>query len=313
MKDILGSIPVDALRVFETAARLQSFTRAATQLGMTQAAVSWRIRDLEDRLGHALFIRRARSIALTDQGERLYRPTSEAMALLRRGVSDVLELNNNILSVTALQTLATQWLAARLGQFQISNADLAVRVDTGIALSNLSDDGMDVGLRYGSGQWSGMEARLLFPAVATPMCSPEVYDRLKPKQPSDLKTGPLLGDDNEWAAWFVEAGVDVSQPANSPRMMADSQMMEVAAAMAGQGIVLASPILFARELRNGQLIAPFRETCSIARAYWLCYPTGRRLVPKIARFRDWILQEAHADPVIVQEARRAGVQIGQTA
>lgn len=183
MKDPLGSVPLDALRVFEMAARLLSFTQAAELLGMTQAAVSWRIRDLENRLGHSLFIRRARAIALTDQGERLYRACSEAMTLLRRGVSDVQDLDNDILDITALQTLATQWLGARLGQFQLANADLAVRVDTSIGLSDLSNDGMDVGLRYGAGDWSGMEARLLFPAVATPMCSAETLARLQPRSP----------------------------------------------------------------------------------------------------------------------------------
>lgn len=121
----------------------------------------------------------------------------------------------------------------------------------------------------------------------------------------------LLGDDLEWSQWFADAGVDVSHPANSPRMMADNQLMEVATAMAGQGIALASPILFARELRSGQLVAPFRDICSVARAYWLCYPTGRRLVPKVARFRDWLLQEARTDPVIASEAQRVGVEIGQ--
>lgn len=127
MADILNRIAPDALRVFEAAARLGSFTRAAQELGMTQAAVSWRIRDTEKRLGRDLFTRGTRQVTLTPEGERLSAASTEAMSLLRRALMDMLESDQGVLSITTLQTLATQWLAPRLGGFQLANPDLGAR------------------------------------------------------------------------------------------------------------------------------------------------------------------------------------------
>ncbi len=149
MADLLARIPVDALRVFEAAARLLSFTRAAEALGMTQAAVSWRIRDLEEKLERPLFTRGARQVSLTPEGERLSTAATEAMTLLRRALAEVVEADQGVLAVTTLQTLATQWLATRLGAFQLANPDLAVRVDTSSVLASLGADGLDVALRFG--------------------------------------------------------------------------------------------------------------------------------------------------------------------
>lgn len=311
MADILNRVPPDALRVFEAAARLQGFTRAAEALGMTQAAVSWRIRDLEERLGHALFVRGARQISLTEDGERLSRAATEAMDILRRAVVDVMQQDSSILSVTVLQSVATQFLAPRLGRFQLANPDLAVRIDSASRLSDLSQDGMDVGIRFGKGHWNGMEARYLFPAIATPMCAPHILQRLGIERPEQLKTVPLIGDSRDWQEWFTSAGLDDAPTASHLRMTADTQVLEMAAALSGEGIALVSPILFARELASGQLVAPFHAASTTQGAYWLCYPANRRNTPKIARFRDWILQQAREDPDIGKATRLAGYEIGQ--
>lgn len=311
MSDPLSRIPVDALRVFEAAARLLSFTRAAEALGMSQAAVSWRIRDLEQRLERPLFTRGTRQVALTPEGERLATAATEAMTLLRRAVAEVVEVNQDILAITTLQTLATQWLATRLGAFQLANPDLAVRVDTGSALASLSADGLDVALRFGSGRWAGLESRFLMPAVFTPVCTPDLRDRLNLRKPADLRRVPLVGEADEWRAWFAAAGVSAADAAPPPRLTADNQAMEVAAALGSQGVALGSPILYGREIEQGLLVRPFEATVALAEGYWLCYPSGRRLVPKIARFRDWILDTARADPAVVEGARLAGREVGE--
>ncbi|WP_312146744.1 LysR substrate-binding domain-containing protein [Brevundimonas sp.] len=311
MVDVLSRIPVDALRVFETAARLLSFTRAAEALGMSQAAVSWRIRDLEQRLDRALFVRGVRQVSLTPEGERLATAAIEAMTLLRRAVADVVEADQGVLAITTLQTLATQWLATRLGSFQLDNPDLAVRVDTSPALSMLGADGLDVALRFGSGQWEGLESRFLMPAVFTPLCTPAMRDRLDLKAPADLKRAHLVGEPNEWAAWFAAAEVAPADTAPPPRLTADNQAMEVAAALGDQGVALGSPILYAREIERGLLVRPFSQTVALAEGYWICYPPARRLTPKIARFRDWLLDTARADPAVVAGARLAGREVGE--
>ena len=303
MADPLAGIPLASIRVFEAAARLRSFTRAAEELGMTQAAVSWQIKALEGRLGQSLFRRLPREVQPTEGGERLSRAATEAMSLLRRAVSDLTEADEHILSITTLATLATQWLAPRLGAFQLANPGLAVRLDTNPTLLDLSRENFDVGLRSGHGEWPGLESQLLMPSIFTPLCTPTMAEKLKLAEPADLLDAPRIGLEKEWAAWFAAAGV-VSPTRAAARLTADYQVLEVASALDDQGVALASPILFAREIRNGLLVRPFRETVSFHSGYYLVWPEGRRRSPKIARFRDWLQAQADADPTVV-EARSA--------
>ncbi|WP_313576412.1 LysR substrate-binding domain-containing protein, partial [Brevundimonas sp.] len=129
--------------------------------------------------------------------------------------------------------------------------------------------------------------------------------------PADLKRAHLVGEPEEWAAWFAAAGVAPADAAPPPRLTADNQAMEVAAALGDQGVALGSPILYGREIERGLLVRPFKETVALAEGYWLCYPPGRRLTPKIARFRDWVLDTARTDPAVVEGARLAGREVGE--
>ncbi len=297
MSDPLSSIPLASLRVFEAAARLGSFTRAAEELGMTQAAVSWQIKALEGRLGQSLFRRLPREVVPTESGERLARAATEAMMLLRRAISDLTEADEAVLSITTLATLATQWLAPRLGAFQLANPDLAVRLDTAPNLVDLARENFDVGLRSGSGEWPGLEAVRLMPSVFTPLCSPDMAERLLLKHPGDLLDAPRIGLEKEWAAWFAAAGVTSGAPRVS-RLTADYQALEAAAAMGGQGVALVSPILFAREIAAGLLVRPFQQTVELNTGYWLAWPRDRRQSRKIRRFREWLVAAAADDPAI---------------
>lgn len=299
MPDPLAAIPLASLRVFEAAARLNSFTKAAQELGMTQAAVSWQIKALEGRLNQSLFHRLPREVRPTEAGERLARAATEAMALLRRALLDLTEADRGVLSITTLATLATQWLAPRLGGFQLAHPELAVRLDTAPHVVDLNREGFDVGIRSGTGEWPGVEAVKVMPSVFTPLCSPRCRDRLGLAEPRDLLKAPRIGLEKEWAVWFAAAGVSAEGQAPS-RLRADYQALEVAAALGDQGVALASPILFAREIEAGLLVRPFDLAVELipGYAYWLCWPEGRRRVPKVARFRDWLLAEAAADPAV---------------
>jgi len=310
MDDVLARIPLDAIRVFETTARLNSFTRAAQDLGMTQAAVSWRIRDLEQRLGVPLFLRETRQVSLTSEGQRLASAAREALGLLRRAAHDVMQQDQTVLGITTLQTMATQWLATRLGLFQLANPDLAVKVDVDNALSDFSGPGMDVGLRFGSGQWAGLESRFLIPALFTPLCSPELQAQLNIKSPADLKSAPLVGLPQEWAAWFTHIGLADDRNPPPPRVVSENQAMEVATAIAGQGVALGNPVFYAREIANGQLVRLFDDSVSLGGGYWLSYPKERHSVPKIARFRDWVLEMARTDPANIEACRASGMKVG---
>jgi len=305
MSDPLSGLPLASIRVFEAAARLKSFTRAAEELGMTQAAVSWQIKALETRLGVSLFRRLPREVLPTEQGERLSRAATEAMILLRRAVADLTGEDQAVLSITALATLATQWLAPRLGGFQVANPGLAVRVDTNGQLVDLARENFDVGLRAGDGDWPGLDAIKLMPSVFTPLCSPDFYaanlgDDHGQAEPIDLLHVPRIGIEKEWAAWFLAAGVTTTGARPTARLHADHQALEVAAAIGGQGVALGSPILFAREISAGLLVRPFPQIIELSGGYWLAWPTDRRLSPKIAHFRDWMIAAAAADPAIIE-------------
>jgi LysR family glycine cleavage system transcriptional activator len=289
MPDILASIPLSALRIFEAAARLKSFTRASEELGVTQAAVSWQVKALEQRLDQPLFRRLPREVELTASGERLARAAGEAMALLRTALADLTETGEGVLSVTTLESLAVQWLAPRIGAFQIAHPKIAVRLETSGSLADLQRGGFDVGLRSGSGDWPGLQSHFLFHAGVTPLCTPSVRQELGLARPQDLLSAPLIGLEEEWAQWFEAAGLAAPAPTARGRLIADLQSIEVGSALAGRGVALGSPILFAPELAQGRLVQPFPILSTRSAGHWLTYPKDRRRAPKIMAFREWLL------------------------
>lgn len=307
MADPLSSLPLSAIRVFEAAARLGSFTRAAEELGMSQAAVSWQVKALERRLDQPLFRRLPREVALTPAGERLARAATEAMAGLRTALADISETGEGVLGITTLQTFATLWLAGRLGAFQVSHPGVAVRLDTDGRVVDLLREQADVAIRTGAtGEWSGLETVLLFPAAQTVLATPAAMAELgEAPRPEDLLRARRVGSEAEWAAWFRNAGVALPGAApDAPRLAADTQALEVAAALANGGVAIGSPVMFAGEIAAGRLVQPFEVYIGDAGGYWLAYPRDRRRARKIAAFRDWILAEVAADAAAQKLLRR---------
>ncbi len=300
MSDILGTVPLSAIRVFEAAARLGSFTRAAAELGMTQAAVSWQVKALERRLDKTLFRRLPREVALTTPGERLARASTEAMETLRTALADLSDTGEGVLSITTLQTLASEWLAPRIGQFQLAHPQIAVRLEATHNLVDLARDNIDVGIRMGAGPWPGVECVPLFPSLLTPVCSPALAAQLGLQRPQDLLAAPRIGLDHEWALWFGAAGVEAGAEASAGqlRLAADAQALEVAAALADQGVALASPILFGAHLASGRLVQPFETIVPMGGMYLLAYAAARARTRKIVAFRDWILDCVAQDPAV---------------
>ncbi|WP_374470123.1 LysR substrate-binding domain-containing protein [Phenylobacterium sp.] len=303
MSDPLATIPLSAIRVFEAAARLGSFTRAADELGMTQAAVSWQVKALEQRLDQPLFRRLPREVVLTAAGDRLARAATEAMVALRAAVSDITDSADGVLAITTLQTFAMQWLAPRLGGFQVAHPEIAVRVRTDNRVVDLLREDVDVGIRGGTGDWPGLEAHHLFPTIQTVLAAPAMLARLPPlTAPADLLQAPRIGVGWEWGLWFREAGVTPPEGAldGTPRITGDTQTLEVASALAGQGVALGSPILFADDIASGRLVQPFPISVRMGHGYWLVYPKDRRRTRKIAAFREWLLACVVNDPAIAR-------------
>lgn len=287
--------PLAALRAFEAAARLSSFTRAAEELAMTQAAVSYQIKVLEERVGSPLFIRGPRRVTLTETGETLSKAATEAFRLLADGYDAARTGGRGTLSISTIPTFAANWLALRLGSFQISHPNIAVRVETATRMVDLMQEGFDIGIRTGaSGEWPGLVAHRLFLADFTPMLSPALARTIGGvKEPADLLRLPIIdAGDPWWAIWFELAGVEVKDDlTRRPRSQLGSQAYEGRAAVAGQGVAILTRKLFAAELANGALIQPFDIVADDGHAYWLVYPEQRRNVPKIRAFRDWLLAE----------------------
>ena len=193
------------------------------------------------------------------------------------------------------------WLAPRLGGFQIAHPRIAVRLDASSRVVDLQREPFDLALRAGNGDWPGMEAHFLIPSVQTVLCTPTVLAQSGGlKSPADLLQAPRIGSPEFWVRWFEAAGVDARDDRAPPRLSADAQALEVATALADQGFALGSPIFFAQEIAQGRLIAPFEIDAHYGGGYWLAYPAERRRVRKIIAFRDWILAQAAADPLIAR-------------
>jgi LysR family glycine cleavage system transcriptional activator len=289
--------PLPAIRCFEAAARLQNFTRAANELGMTQAAISYQIKILEDRVGSPLFLRGPRGVTLSEAGRRLEPAISEAFAQLRAAFDDLHETADDILSITALGTFATNWLVPRLGAFQLAHPAIAVRLDASNELTDFSREDVDVGIRSGRGAWRGLRADALFAAAYSPMLSPLLLLKAGPLEtPADLLRLPLIDPtDSWWTDWFVAAGVEAPDLSKRKEIRVENQQLAGRAALAGQGVAILMPAFFPEELADGRLVQPFplvRESAEMH--YWLVYPEARRNSKKIRAFRDWLLGEIGA-------------------
>lgn len=285
--------PLSAVRVFEAVARHLSFTRAAEELGMTQAAVSYQIKLLEERVGAALFIRKPRQIVLSETGSKLAPQVEAAFALMREAFADTRGEVDNLLSISTVPTFASQWLAQNLGLFQIDHPNIAVRLDSSSALVDLLNEDFDIGIRtMADPVKKGLVAHLLVEADFTPLLSPALAESIGGvREPADLLKLPMLDPQDEWwAMWFEVAGVPGFSSEGRPMSMMNWQSLLGSAAMAGRGVTMLTPALFRDEIASGRLIRPFPLLAPAGRGYYLVYPESRRNAPKIKMFRDWMLE-----------------------
>lgn len=289
--------PLAAVRVFEAAARHLNYTAAAAELGMTQAAVSYQVKLLEERLGVALFRREGRGVRLTAAGEQAAPQIARAFDTIDAAFGRLRSETEAMLSVSTTHTFANTWLAWRLGGFQMANPGLGVRLVTGDQVTDFAREEVDVGIRAGVGPWPGLARDMLFPIDFTPMCSPGFLARHGGTiRPEDLLTLPIISPhDPWWPHWLKEAGVEVDEDVIRPGVRLDSQAHEGHAAMAGQGVAMLTPFLWRNDLAERRLVRLSDLTSTRGYGYWLVYPEERRAVPKIRRFREWLLHEIGSD------------------
>ncbi len=295
--------PLSAVRAFEAAARNENFTAAAAELGLTQAAVSYQVKALEERVGAPLFVRERGRVRLSALGLRLLPSLSQAFDAIEAAFATQSAEDEALLTITTTLTFANSWLAWRLGAFQMAHPDLAVRMSTDNAMVDLRSGDADIGIRAGRGDWEGLEQHRLFESEFTPMASPQCVAAEERRlgrrlQPSDVPYLQLISPgDQWWQQWFADNGVPADEAVlRRPGIRLDNQANEGHAAMAGQGFALLTPFLWKGDVASGRLAMPFPDRISTRNwAYWLVYPTERRMVPKVKRFREWLLEEITTD------------------
>ncbi|MFD1746066.1 LysR substrate-binding domain-containing protein [Rhizobium helianthi] len=282
--------PLNALRVFEAVARHGSFTKAGEELGLTQTAVSYQVKLLEDTIDEQLFLRRPRKIALTDAGSRLAPKVSEAFETLREAVADMRNTADGTLTINSSSTFASQWLARHLGSFQVKNPGLAVRLEHSQDLIDFSRSEADLAIRSGRGNWPGLKVHFLMRNHFTPMLSPHLADSIGGvHSPLDLlKLRIIDAGDPWWMIWFNAAGHPDVSLQDQPRNRLGAQAIEAAAAIAGHGVAILRPEFYAEDVALGRLIQPFDLTCEDGSHYWLVYPEARRNSAKIRAFREFL-------------------------
>jgi LysR family glycine cleavage system transcriptional activator len=260
-------------------------TRAAAELGVTPAAVSLRIRNLEAELGTPLFVRAGPRINATHAANLLAARLTEALNDIERAVQACRGGRMRI-KITAVPTLAARWLAGALAEFQRINSDADVVVDSTDLVRPLAS--FDLSLRHGRGKWGGLTAEEIFSGEATAMVAPEVAAKIQ--RPRDLTRLPLIPDDR-WTSWFRRLGVvvdDLNFTVDYP-----SQELAAAAVMAGAGSALLSPVLFATFLREGKLIRPFAALTSGSNPYFVVVAENERRAA-VLDLRDFLLDHARA-------------------
>ena len=285
-------LPLNALRMFDAAARHLSLTRAAQELHVTQAAVSQHIRNLEERLGKPLFRRLPRGLALTDEGQALWPVVAQSFERIEQSLQQVAEPRpREILTVGVVGTFAIGWLIPRLSQFQQLHPYIDLRLLTNNNRVDLAGEGLDAAVRFGDGAWHGTHAQMLLRAPLSPMCTPMLAQQLR--EPADLARQTLLRSyrTQEWEGWF--AGLDQAAPLARGAMF-DSSLTLAEAAAQGAGVALLPARMFEHMLQQGRLVRPFAHEVDTG-AYWLTYLKSRQASSALQTFRQWLMTQLQTD------------------
>ncbi len=288
--------PLNALKAFEAAARSESFTRAAEELGVTQGAVSHQVKALEATLGIKLFNRERQRLVITEAGREYLSVVRDAFDRIAVGTERLVQRQSSgILTVSTSPDFAAKWLVHRLGRFAESHPEIDLRVSATADHVDFAREDVDLAVRHGDGNWAGLHVVRLCPEQLFPVCSPKLVSRRKRiTTASDLLKFPLLrlNDWKTWTRWFEAAGV-TDPVAHGPILNRASMLID--AALDGQGVALARTALAAWDIINGRLVRPIDVSLRMSKTYWIVCPNVTSSVPKIATFRNWLLAEAAED------------------
>lgn len=298
---IEGRIPrrlpsLNAVKAFEAAARSKSFTRAAEELFVTPGAVSQQVKALEAELGLKLFNRERQRLVVTAAGREYLAVVRDALDQIALGTEHLTQRQRSgVLTVSVSPDFAAKWLVSRLGRFAESHPEIDLRVAASDQRVDFAREDVDLAVRHGDGRWPELEVGRLCNEQLFAVCSPKlIRGRNRVMGASDLLKFPLLRLDDwtNWGRWFEAAGVATEA---LPGPVLNRASMLIDAAIDGQGIALARTTLAALDLIHGRLVRPVDVSLRMPNTYWVVSTKATARTPKIATFRQWLLEEAEED------------------
>lgn len=286
--------PLPWLRAFEASARHLSFTHAAAELNLTQAAVSKQVKLLEQCLREPLFHRKPRSLVLTKIGAAYLPKVRDAFERLSEGTEEVFgSRRTEVLTVRAPVGFSVNWIAPRLPRFFARHPSTPVRLVSSVWKEEFEKELFDIDIRYGNGKWPGLRSDQLTWEELEPLCAPALLESLK--KPADLQHHRLLhilGYEEGWAIWLKAA--KVSQVSAGQGIQFDTSLMAFEVAAQGGGVALGRTSMSAQEIESGRLVRPFDIAVPIREASHMIAAAGGSEHPDVPIFREWILEEAEA-------------------
>lgn len=289
--------PLNALRAFEAAARHLSFTRAAEELFVTQAAVSHQIKGLEEFLGMKLFLRKNRTLLLTEEGQSYFLEIKDIFVSLQDATNRLLAMGaKGSITVALPPSIAVQWMVPRLSDFARLHPDIDVRIKAVDSEDGFLTDDVDLAIYYGKGRWPGLVAEKLYAEYLVPVCSPSLLMGSKPLDTlDDLKNHMLLHDTSResWKSFirhFNVLGVNVN---HGP--IFSHTMLVLQAAALGQGIALVDNALARPDIAMGRLVCPFEERMTTKQAYYIVFREAQSELGRIQTFKDWVMTQVGGD------------------
>lgn len=291
-----------SLVVFEAAGRHQNFTRAAAELGMTQAAVSYAIRNLEDHLGVSLFNRVHRAAELTEAGEKFHADVSIGLGRIQRSAEEIrVKSRETIVTLAASTAFASMWMLPRLNRLRQDLPEIDLRIQTGVRDIDLEDEPIPLGIRGGApAQWPHYHAELLAEELVNAVASPAYIARHGfPRTAADLLGHNLIHLEEPvrractWAEWFASTG-EPFRP-QGKRLAINDYVLVVQAVLAGEGIALGWEHLIAPQIRSGALVPVGGHVLRTGQAFYIVWPQSRELGSQARRVRDWLVTEGVHD------------------
>jgi LysR family glycine cleavage system transcriptional activator len=282
-----------ALRAFEAAARHENFSRAAEELHLTHGAISHQVRALEEELGRPLFVRNGRQVKITSDALKFAQFLGKSFADIAMAADAMRAASvNQRLTVSSIPSFAARWLAPRLGRFIDLYPDTEVVLQSSGQLQDLARDGIDVGLRFGRGNYPGLVVQRLMGDVYYPVVSPHYRGGQLPNAPEDLKGHTLLRSVEPWTPWLRAAGVEMAEPSGG--VMFEDLSMLIRSAADGNGVALVRHVVAMQEIASGQLMRLFDIATPCPDEYFFVSPPGAAAKPQVMAFRNWLLEEIAA-------------------